>query len=181
MIVGLEGKIVKKEPTLIHINVMGVVYEVHISLNCYSNITNDNIYINIVHIIREDSQTLYGFLDNDEKKMFLELIKISGIGGKVALAICSTFLPSVFAKILNTKDVNLLKKVPGLGPKNSNRILIEMSNFIVEDSNISKSQAIMALETLGFKKDDIINAISDSNSTEVGDIIKDALKKLQKF
>jgi Holliday junction DNA helicase RuvA len=108
------------------------------------------------HIIREDNQSLYGFIDINEKKLFDRVIKINGVGPKVALAICSTFTPSGFAQIVSSGDINMLKRVPGIGPKGAGRILVELSGFVLDtesdgSSNTpSVSEAMMALESLGF-------------------------------
>ncbi len=75
MIVGIEGKIERKEPTLLHINVGGLIYEVHVSINCSSKIDKNNEKLYTTHIIREDSQTLYGFLDPNEKSFLIQLLK----------------------------------------------------------------------------------------------------------
>jgi hypothetical protein len=81
MIVGLVGKITKKEPTLLNVNVNGIIYEIFVSLNCSSKIISDEVKLEITHIIREDSQALYGFLDINEKKL-LESIKSYNIKSK---------------------------------------------------------------------------------------------------
>lgn len=187
MIVGLIGKVVKKEPTLLHINVNGMIYEVFVSLNCSSKILSDNVSFEITHIIREDSQTLYGFLDTNEKKLFDTVIKINGVGPKVALAICSTFTPSSFAQIVNDNDVSMLKRVPGIGPKGASRILVELSGFIVdlssdgeEVSASSSFEAALALESLGFKKEMVSKVLKTCVSSNTSDLVKEALKKLQK-
>jgi Holliday junction DNA helicase RuvA len=187
MIVGLVGKIIKKEPTLLNINVNGIIYEVFVSLNCSSKIINDDITLVTTHIIREDSQTLYGFLDSNEKKLFDTVIKINGVGPKVALAICSTFTPSSFSKIVSDNDVSMLKRVPGIGPKGASRILVELSGFIIdseyEDENSSASnsfEAALALESLGFKKDIVSKVLKTCTSSTTSDLVKEALKKLQK-
>ena len=185
MIVGIEGKIEKKEPTFVHINVNGLIYEVNISLNTSAKITNKYIKLHTIFITKEDSQTLYGFYDISEKKMFSELIKINGVGPKVALAICSTFTPSVFAQIITNKDITQLKKVPGIGPKSASRLLVELSGVIIDEtntqtSNPNLSQAIMALESLGFKKEAINKIIPKVTANNTSDIIKQALKLLQK-
>ena len=114
MIVGIEGIIVHKEPTIIHILVNGLTYEVNISLNSSNKIKEDRVKLHITQIIREDANLLFGFLDKNEKKMFDTLLKINGVGPKVALAVCSTFTPETFAKIVSSKDVAMLKKVPGI-------------------------------------------------------------------
>ena len=187
MIVGLEGTLEKKEPTLLHINVNGVIYEVLTSINGSSAITDKKVKIITTQIIKEDSQTLYGFADINEQKMFNTLIKINGVGPKVALAICSTFTPITFAQIVNEKNVDMLKRVPGIGPKSASRILVELSGFIVdagddssETSGVSQHEAMMALESLGFKKDLITKALNGCIATNTSDLVKEALKKLQK-
>ena len=187
MIVGLIGKIIKKEPTLLNVNVNGIVYEVFVSLNCSAKIISDEVKLEITHIIREDSQSLYGFLDVNEKKLFDTVIKINGVGPKVALAICSTFTPTSFAQIVNDNDVTMLKRVPGLGPKGASRILVELSGFIVdnhdgsEDSTFSSSfEAALALESLGFKKDLVSKVLKTCVCGNTSDLVKEALKKLQK-
>ncbi len=186
MIVGLRGKIVKKEPTVIHMDVNGVVYEVFVSLNCSAKITDENIILNTTHIIKEDSQSLYGFLDINEKKLFDTVIKINGVGPKVALAICSTFTPSSFSQIVENSDVSMLKRVPGIGPKGASRILVELSGFVItsdsqEDSDSNSNfEAQLALESLGFKKDQISKVLKTCSSTTTSDLVKEALKQLQK-
>ncbi|MBL3520837.1 Holliday junction branch migration protein RuvA [Aliarcobacter lanthieri] len=185
MIVGLIGKIVKKEPTHLNINVNGVIYEVFVSLNCSSKIVSDEVQLEITHIIREDAQNLYGFLDINEKKLFDTVIKINGVGPKVALAICSTFTPNSFAQIVSNNDVNMLKRVPGIGPKGASRILVELSGFIVDnnlDDEFSNTnlEAALALESLGFKKDLVANVLKTCSSTTTSELVREALKKLQK-
>ena len=186
MIVGLIGKIIKKEPTLLNVNVNGIVYEVFVSINCSSKIISDDVKLEITHIIREDSQSLYGFLDPNEKKLFDTVIKINGVGPKVALAICSTFTPTSFAQIVNENDVSMLKRVPGIGPKGASRILVELSGFIIDSTDKADSgsnsslEASLALESLGFKKDLITKVLNTCTSTNTSDLVKEALKKLQR-
>ncbi len=186
MIVGLIGKVTKKEPTVLNINVNGIIYEVFVSLNCSSKIVDDEVQLQISHIIREDAQTLYGFLDINEKKLFDTVIKINGVGPKVALAICSTFTPSSFAQIVSANDVGMLKRVPGIGPKGASRILVELSGFIVDsdedvqNSSSSSLEAALALESLGFKKELVSKVLKTCTSSNTSDLVKEALKKLQK-
>lgn len=186
MIVGIEGKIERKEPTLLHINVGGLIYEVHVSVNCSSKIDKNNEKLYTTHIIREDSQTLYGFLDPNEKKLFDTVIKINGVGPKVALAICSTFTPTSFAQIVSANDVSMLKRVPGIGPKGASRILVELSGFIIdteEETDNSASfalEASLALESLGFKKDVVAKVLKTCDAANTSELVRQALKKLQK-
>jgi len=187
MIVGLKGNIIYKEPSFVHIDVNGVVYEVFISLQTFSAITNDNVSLYTTQIIREDAQLLFGFLDMSEKKMFSRLIKINGVGPKVAMAICSTYSPNQFASVINNKDMNGVKKVPGIGPKSAGRILVELVGFDEEllatsssepSSSLAFSQATEALEALGFKKDKIAKVLSSCNAQDTAALVKEALKLL---
>ncbi len=186
MIVGIEGIIEKKEPTLLNVNVGGIIYEIFVSLNCSSKIIDTKVKLFITHIIREDSQTLYGFLDPNEKKLFDTVIKINGVGPKVALATCSTFTPSSFSNIVSTNDISMLKRVPGIGPKGASRILVELSGFIIDgedDGNIDSNhniEAALALESLGFKKDIVSKVLKSCTSTNTSDLVREALKFLQK-
>jgi len=187
MLVGIEGKIVKKEPTLIHINVYGLTYEVFVSINCSSAIIEETVKLHTTQIIKEDSNNLFGFLDSNEKKLFDTVIKINGVGPKAAMAICSTFTPSSFAQIVETADVAMLKRVPGIGPKGASRILVELSGFVISNENDKENNfgenaaaAVMALESLGFKKDQINKVLATSTQKETSSIVKEALKKLQR-
>ena len=188
MIVGLKGKIVHKEPSFVHLEVNGIVYEVFISLQTFSALPKDEVSLFATHIIREDAQLLFGFLEMSEKKMFARLIKINGVGPKVAMAICSTYSPSQFATVINNKDMNGVKKVPGIGPKSAGRILVELVGFDEEllandndassSSSIAFSQASEALEALGFKKEKIAKVLSACNSEDTASLVKEALKLL---
>ncbi|WP_044415655.1 Holliday junction branch migration protein RuvA [Halarcobacter anaerophilus] len=186
MIVGIEGTIERKEPTLLNVNVNGIIYEIFVSVNCSSKIIDQKVKLYITHIIREDSQTLYGFLDSNEKKLFDTVIKINGVGPKVALAICSTFTPSSFSQIVSSNDVSMLKRVPGIGPKGASRILVELSGFIIdtdenEDSSSSNLlEASLALESLGFKKDIVSKVLKNCSGTNTSELVRQALKQLQK-
>lgn len=186
MIVGLKGTVKYKEPSFVHVEVSGVVYEVFISLQSFSALQNSEVELFTSHIIREDAQLLYGFLDIGEKKLFERLIKISGVGPKVAMAICSTYSPTQFATVVNNKDLNGVKKVPGIGPKSAGRILVELNGFDLEllsssdePKNQAFSEASEALESLGFKKDKITKALGACSGSDTASLVKEALKLLQ--
>ncbi|NOR58871.1 MAG: Holliday junction branch migration protein RuvA, partial [Sulfurimonas sp.] len=181
MIVGINGNVEYKEPTFVHVDVRGVVYEVFISLHTFSALGNDEVKLFTTQIIREDAQLLFGFLDMAEKKMFARLIKINGVGPKVAMAICSTYTPSQFATVINNKDMNGVKKVPGIGPKSAGRILVELAGFGVElvtstdaPKSMAYAQASEALESLGFKKDKISKALSTCKGEDTASLVKEA-------
>lgn len=186
MIIGLVGKIVKKEMTKVHLNVSGVIYEVFISIQCHNLIKEEEITLHITQIIREDAWSLYGFMELNEKRMFDTLIKINGVGPKVAMAICSSFTPLTFANITQAKDVTALKSVPGIGPKSASRIMVELAGFSLDvigdtaSGNAYMHEASLALESLGFKKELIQKALSQCKATDTSELVKEALKFLQK-
>ncbi|SFV67879.1 Holliday junction DNA helicase RuvA [hydrothermal vent metagenome] len=180
MIVGISGKILYKEPAFVHVDVLGIVYEVFISLQTFSALAQETTSL--------FTSQIFGFMDMNEKKMFTRLIKINGVGPKVAMAICSTYTPSQFATIISNKDLNGVKKVPGIGPKGAGRILVELAGFDVElissgdgtaSSSLAFSQATEALESLGFKKDKISKALTACEGDDTASLVKGALKLLQ--
>ncbi|PZT47615.1 Holliday junction branch migration protein RuvA [Helicobacter valdiviensis] len=190
MIIGLEGEIVFKEPTRLGIKCAGVVYEVFVSLQTSQNLSQkvgENANLLITHIIREDAWQLFGFLDNIERQLFVRLIKINGVGPKVAMAILSTYSPQTFAQVIENNDIKSMQRVPGIGPKSAGRILVEISGWsleltqdsktVKEDSNLH--QVVLALESLGYKNDVIQKAIKGIESDEVGAMVRAALKKIQ--
>ncbi len=190
MIVGLNGIVVYKEPNFVHLDVNGVVYEVFISLQTFSALPKEKVSLFTTQIFREDAQLLFGFLETTEKKMFERLIKINGVGPKVAMAICSTYTPSQFAVVINNNDINGVKKVPGIGPKSAGRILVELNGFdteLLQQADVSGAaantqayaQATEALEALGFKKEKISKALSSLEADDTATLVKGALKLLQ--
>ena len=185
MIVGIEGSIEKKEMTFVHLNVGGLIYEVNVSINTSNAISGKNVKLFTTQIIREDAHLLFGFMDAQEQKMFNTVLKINGVGPKVGLAICSTFTPATFSKVIESKDVNMLKRVPGIGPKAASRILVELADFIVDanDDGVNSGalgEATMALESLGFKRDAITKALAGA-SGDTSSLVKEGLKKLQRL
>jgi len=185
VIVGIKGSIEYREPSFVHVDVHGIVYEVFISLKTFSALPKSEVKLFTSHIIREDAQLLFGFLELSEKQLFMRLVKISGVGPKVAMAICSTYTPAQFATVINNKDIKAVQKVPGIGPKSAGRILVELNGFdeemLVAASPKTKSfnEASEALESLGFTKAKIVKALSTCEATDTASLVKEALKLLQ--
>jgi len=182
LIFGIEGDIYKKEPTKVYLKCYGVVYEVSVSINTSSKLESKNCFLYTKEIIREDSRELYGFYDKTEKELFEKITKISGIGAKTAIAILSTFTPEQFFLALSQKDQTALQKVPGIGLKSAARILVELEGFVSSGEGVvsSHSEAVAALEGLGFKRDEISKLLSGIESTNTSDIVKEALKKIKR-
>ena len=181
MIAALKGNIFEKESGKILLDVNDVIYELNVSMITFSSVSEKGLFY-ITEIIKENEYTLYGFIDKNEKKLFDSLIKLNGVGPKVALAICSTYTPRTFMEIIANHDLNALKKIPGIGPKSAKRILMEMGEFDIalEEQNPVFNQALSALENLGFNKNDIIKTLNGIESANLEETIKLALKKLSK-
>ena len=179
MIYAIEGEIFDKDEGKIYLKTnSGIIYEINVSLLTFSKLEkNKKIIFLITEIIKENEYTLYGFLEKEEKKLFDALLKINGVGPKAALGIISTMTPGEFIQAIQNNDINALKKVPGIGPKSAKRIIVEMGEFEIENLNNELTQAIIALENLGFKKADILKVLQ-GESGNVEELIKKALKKL---
>lgn len=182
MIVALEGEVVKKEPTFLHIKLKsGLTYKVSVSLQTSGRIKDsEKVELQIAHIIRDDAWLLFGFLDIDEKRMFEELVKINGVGPSTAITICSTLSPKGFEEALLHANIDAFKRVPGIGPKTAKRILVELSEFNLSSEKGSPiyEEAILALESLGFKRTKINSVLKSCTGMNTSELIKEALQKL---
>ncbi|MSN96796.1 Holliday junction branch migration protein RuvA [Campylobacter sp. FMV-PI01] len=183
MIVEIEGILTKLMPNLAVIKTNGgVSYGVIISLNCNSKLKlGQNISLIITQILRDDANLLYGFMDKLEQDMFETLLKVSGVGANTAMMVCSTLSSQDFTLAIINGDISVLTSVPGIGAKTARKIVAELSDAkILNSQNIEsyKSETILALESLGFKKDKIQKVLLDCKSKNTQDLIKEALKKL---
>ncbi|PAF43439.1 Holliday junction branch migration protein RuvA [Helicobacter sp. 11S03491-1] len=190
MITGMIGNIYKLEPTLVEFEVNSIIYKIHISTNTsymlHAN-KDKKITLLISEIIREDAHLLFGFVEDMEKATFERLIKINGVGPKVALAILSTYTSATFGKIIQDKDINALQRVPGIGAKGAGKIMVDLAGFfseLMQTQNLPKNEGIrneafMALQSLGFKSGDISKVLKSIHSSSTQDIIKEALKLLK--
>lgn len=176
MIVGLQGQVLHQTPTALWVQTHGIVYEVFVPLRILAQNLGE-VQLFTTQIVREDTLSLYGFLDLNEKTFFDRIIRISGIGPKVALAILSTYTPSEFLSHLH--DNKAIQKVPGIGPKSAGLLRIELEGFCVADSQTNVRDARLALESLGFKADKIQQVLAGFVGTDLSaqEIIKEALKK----
>lgn len=165
MIAFLEGNLALVEPTHAYINVGGVGYEVKISLNTFSAIKEKpSVKIFTYLYVKEDAQILFGFSELSEKKRFLELISISGVGPSTALMILSSLSSNELQQAILNNDVMTIQKVKGIGTKTAQRIILELkdklskqdpeANFgqIISASQNIRTEALAALVTLGINK-----------------------------
>ena len=193
LIIGLRGITRKIEPMFVELDVGGVIYGVQMSLNATTSLksqvdsqSHSEVRILCTHIIREDAHLLFGFIEDMERQTFERLIKINGVGPKVALAILSTYTPTHFATIIANKNIDALKKVPGIGPKSAGKIMVDVAGFFAEllqnqnmepQNNLAK-EASLALKSLGFKEGEIAKALRGIEATNVSELVKEALKRL---
>lgn len=130
MIFSLNGILIAKRGLQIIVDVSGVGYGLLAPMSTMLKLPEigSKIFLHTYLLVREDLQTLYGFLEEREKFLFCELIKISGLGGKIALAILSHLTPEKFLQVVYTKDLATLNNVPGIGNKIAQRLMVEMQN-----------------------------------------------------
>ena len=158
----IKGKLVYADPQKAVIEANGIGYKISIPLSCYSELVNigNEILLHIAFIVKEDSQTLYGFLQQAERDLFLTLINISGIGPKTAVGILGHLDAVSLQTAVMNDDILQISKVPGIGKKTAQRLLIEMKDKIKNiplDKNLSTKHsqnslrdAMGALTHLGY-------------------------------
>ncbi|HLA53191.1 MAG TPA: Holliday junction branch migration protein RuvA [Flavitalea sp.] len=194
MIAFLRGSFVRKTPALVLVDVNGVGYEVHISLNTYSSIAGlDQGILHTYLQIREDAHLLYGFFEESEKEMFIQLIGVSGVGSSTARMMLSAMKPDEIARAIIQGNARQLESIKGIGKKSAERIILELRDKVgktVSDLNIGEltgnrldEDALNALISLGIARPTAEQAISrvrksDPTLYKIEDLIKQALKNI---
>ncbi|TXH68824.1 MAG: Holliday junction branch migration protein RuvA [Thiothrix sp.] len=139
----LRGKVIYKQPPELLLEVHGVGYELQASMNTFYNLPIDSqaeVTIYTHFVVREDAQTLFGFSSQDERALFRNLLKVTGIGPKMALAIVSGMTSQEFAQLIHAADANALSRIPGVGKKTAERLIIEMRDRLPKlDTNTASS------------------------------------------
>jgi len=190
----LQGKLIHKSPTNVHIDVNGVGYEVNISLTTFSAIENLDETKLFTHLyIREDIHTmlLYGFHTLAEKELFLMLTSVSGIGMNTARIILSSLNPGEVRAAIASSDAATFKRVKGIGAKTAERLILDLKDKVTRLASeeelkaavfvtSSNEEAVSALVSLGFQKVKAEKAVSAvvKGDSKLEDIVKDALKLL---
>lgn len=198
MIAYLKGELVVKSEEYIIIEVQGIGYKVFMSKKSIDELQeNRQVRVYTYLKVREDDISLFGFNTNEELRMFELLLSVSGIGAKSAITILSNISPSSFALAVISNDVNTLKKLPGIGIKSAQRVILELKDKLKTEDSISKfetsievkeaikedgkvNEAISALQVLGYSRKEIDTAIEklDLASLSVEDIIRKGLNNL---
>lgn len=200
MIGCLIGEVLALEAPTVLLNVNGIGYEIDTPLTTFCQLQKGQQVTLWTHLaVREDAQLLYGFINAQEKTIFRTLLKVNGVGPKMALGILSTLSVEMLIHTVENEDVNTLVKVPGVGKKTAERLMIELrdrfkamasgaapSNSTAPQiqfmGNSAVAEAEAALQSLGYKPAEaqkLINAVK-ADYTEASDIIRAALKSMNR-
>ncbi|MBA2816796.1 Holliday junction branch migration protein RuvA [Candidatus Pantoea persica] len=201
MIGRLRGNILEKQPPLVLIEAHGVGYEVHMPMTCFYELPelNQEAVIFTHFVVREDAQLLFGFNNKQERALFRELIKTNGVGPKLALTILSGMSAQQFVTVVEKEEIAALVKLPGVGKKTAERLVVEMKDrfkglhgdFLsgesaftltapdaVPEGNDAEAEAVAALVALGYKPQEASRMISKVGKPDADceTLIREALR-----
>lgn len=205
MIGRLRGTLIEKQPPQILIDVAGIGYEVQMPMSCFYELDNvgTEVVIYTHFVVREDAQLLYGFNTVNERALFREVIKANGVGPKMGLAILSGMNASQFVACVEREDISTLIKLPGVGKKTAERLVVEMKDRLkgwgtagdlftpatdaapldsvpgLQDQS-AEEEAVSALLALGYKPAQASKAVSQIAKPDMSSeqLIKEALKSM---
>jgi holliday junction DNA helicase RuvA len=196
MIGSLRGRITSKTPPQLTVEVGGVGYEVEAPMSTFLHlpIVGEEVKLLTHFVVREDAQLLYGFATEDERRLFRSLLKVSGIGPKIGLALLSGMSVAAFATCVRNQDVDALIRVPGIGRKTAERMLIEMrdrlapagggsaDSLVLQPGAAPEAEAFAALVALGYRPPEATRLLKaagpGTHSTE--ELIRRALQSAAK-
>jgi holliday junction DNA helicase RuvA len=192
MIGRLTGILVEKNPPQLLLDVQGVGYEVDVPMSTFYNLpaTGERIVLFTHLVVREDAHLLFGFGSEPERRAFRQLVKISGIGARTALSVLSGLSVAELAQAVTMQDTGRLTKIPGIGKKTAERLLLELKDKLGVDLTTTvgvhraapvMSDALHALLSLGYSDKEAVAAVQKlPEGLAVGDAIRQALKLLAK-
>ena len=195
MIAYIRGEITEKKPTHIYVEAGGIGYHVNISLNTFERIEAlVEVKLSTYLHIKEDSHQLYGFHEEEEKNLFIQLISVSGIGPNTARVILSYMTPDEAISAIINDQPDAFHKVKGVGPKTAKRIILDLKDKVKlspdtqvlttpSGDNTVKQEALSALIALGFPKNQVVKALdrilqSHQGTLQLEELIKLSLKSL---
>ena len=204
MLAYVKGELVQKQLGYVVIDAQGLGYKIFMSEPSIEEIGNigDEVKVHTYYRVSEDDISLFGFNTQEELRMFELLISVSGIGAKTAIAMLACIEPSQFAIAVISDDIDTLKKIPGVGPKSAQRIVLELKDKMKKEQQIAEltnasleqkskikkvivvdskvQEATDALQVLGYTRKDVEKALEQIDTAElkVEDIIKMALREL---
>lgn len=192
----IKGTLEEKSTDSIVVETVGIGYKIYVSEHTMAKLgeIGEKVKIYTHYHVREDNISLYGFMSNEELKMFELLLQVSGIGAKTAIAMLSNITPSKFALAIISNDLKTLTKIPGIGNKSAQRMVLELKDKLKtqtaieddeeettpNDNSESINEAGQALQILGYNKSEISKVFDkfDTHNLATEDLIKEALKRL---
>jgi Holliday junction DNA helicase RuvA len=197
----LRGEIVIKQPPMLLLDVNGVGYEVEAPMSTFYNLPEQGKQVTLfTHlVVRDDAHILFGFHDESERLLFRTLLKVNGVGAKMALAILSGMSADEFAYCIQSDDTSALVRLPGIGKKTAERLIVEMRDRLdklqavsaatmpsskatadVAASSSPVADAVSALVALGYKPNDASRMVRNVDTTDLGseEIIRTALQSV---
>jgi len=190
----IDGKLVFKSPAYVVIDAGGVGYHINISLNTFSKIGDaERCKLHVWLHVKEDGHTLYGFFEEGEKRLFLHLISVSGIGPNTGRMMLSSITPQEIQAAIVQGNVTQIQRIKGIGPKSAQRVILELQDKLKKDgpdtlismpaNNTVKDEALSALVMLGFARNTAEKVIDteigkNTGTLTVEQLIKSALKSL---
>lgn len=183
MIGSLRGRIALRRPPRLLVEAGGVGYELEAPLSTFAALPRSGEVHLFTHLqVREDTQQLFGFATERERELFRALIRASGVGAKLALAILSGLSVDEFARAVAERDVATLKRLPGIGQKTAERLVVEMADRVAGPGEGApggvRGEAEAALEALGYKPREIAALLAEIATAERSseEIVREALK-----
>ncbi len=192
MIGRLTGILVEKNPPQLLLDVHGVAYEVDVPMSTFYNLpgTGEKVALFTHLVVREDAHLLFGFGSEAERRAFRQLLKIGGVGARTALAVLSGLSVAELAQAVTMQDTGRLTKIPGIGKKTAERLLLELKDKLGADFTAAvgvnrpppaSSDVLNALLALGYSEKEALVAVRQlPDGVAVGDGIRQALKLLSK-
>lgn len=192
----IKGTLEEKSTDSIVVETAGIGYKIYVSEHTMAKLgeIGEKVKIYTYYHVREDNISLYGFMSNEELKMFELLLQVSGIGAKTAIAMLSNITPSKFALAIISNDLKTLTKIPGIGNKSAQRMVLELKDKLKtqtaieddeeettpNDNSESINEAGQALQILGYNKSEISKVFDkfDTQNLSTEELIKEALKRL---
>jgi Holliday junction DNA helicase RuvA len=187
----LTGKLIEKRPPTVVLEVQGVGYEVDVPMSTFYQLpaTGDTVTLYTHMVVREDAHLLFGFATDEERQVFRQLVRISGVGARTALAVLSGLSVSELFHAVSNQDGVRLTRIPGIGKKTAERLLLELrdklaagaASAVVGSAAAIRSDAVNALLALGYNEKEAVAALGKvAPDTSVQDAIRQALKLLSK-
>ncbi|HSV19973.1 MAG TPA: Holliday junction branch migration protein RuvA [Casimicrobiaceae bacterium] len=190
MIGRLAGVLLEKNPPALLLDVQGVAYEVDVPMSTFYNLpgTGERVTLFTHLVVREDAHLLYGFGSDAERRTFRQLLKVNGIGPRIALAVLSGMSVGELAQAITLQESGRLTKIPGIGKKTAERLLLELKDKVganltqsvgVNRMPPASSDILHALLSLGYSDKEAVAAVKDlPEGVAVADGIRQALKRL---